>query len=66
MTEDEVWAILGPPSGSGRKTSTINGVTTRSKTLTWRHPSLNLTIVVIIRNETVGYKNWIQINPPQP
>ena len=70
MTEDEVTAILGPPSVTATSTGTFNGNPYQMKTLAWKHYIPNkyiayITITVIIRNEMVTGKCWKQIVPLQ-
>ena len=66
MTEGQVTAIFGPPQGSASNTTTMEGNTVRSKTLTWRQSNPKITVTVTFRNEKVAGKNWLQITPLQP
>jgi hypothetical protein len=65
MTEEEVLAILGPPSGSRASQGTYNGNPYQMKSLLWKEDNPNRTITVKIRDYKVSGKNWIQ-NDPKP
>ena len=66
MTEQQVLAILGPPTGSSTKKGTINGQSFQTRLLVWRQKSSNVTITVTLRSEKVSGKNCIQVNPFKP
>jgi hypothetical protein len=63
MTEREVLAILGSPSGSTSKRGTVNGHPFNTKTMMWKRTNPNIKITVTLRDDKVTGKNCIQINP---
>jgi hypothetical protein len=66
MTEQQVLAILGPPTGSSTKTGTINDQPFQTRVLVWRQRNASVNITVTLRSEKVSGKNCIQVNALKP